>query len=130
MPQRQGPRAGGRGDAGLITADDRDSIHDSSTRVKPLVHRERVRLIVALALRVAKCYLAGMSNTTTLSLGARKGRPPIDDEPLHQVSIRLTDDQVAWLDEASAALGRIGRNAVVRLLLDRARRRGPLDIPD
>lgn len=94
------------------------------------MHRARVRLIVALALWVAKCYLAGMSTTPTLSLGARKGRPPIDDEPLHQVSIRLTDDQVAWLDEASAQLGRVGRNAVVRMLLDRARRRGSIVLPD
>lgn len=94
------------------------------------MHRARALLIAPLALRVAKCYLSDMSNATTISLGARKGRPPIDDEPLHQVSIRLTDEQVAWLDEASATLGRIGRNAVVRMLLDRARRRGPLDLPD
>ena len=66
----------------------------------------------------------GMSNATTIQLGARRGRPPIDDEPLHQVSIRLTDDQVAWLDATSAGLGRAGRNAVVRMLLDRARRTG------
>ncbi len=57
----------------------------------------------------------------TKEAGSR-GRPPVADEPLVQVNIRIRESDLAWLDETALAEGRIGRNAVVRRLIEAARR--------
>lgn len=40
------------------------------------------------------------------------------------VAIRLTDEQLAWLEETSARLGDIGVRPALRVVLDHARARG------
>ncbi len=50
-----------------------------------------------------------------------RGRPPLaDGEALVQTALRFTAAQIAWLDAESARAGRIGRNAVIRRLIDEA----------
>jgi hypothetical protein len=53
----------------------------------------------------------------------RLGRPPIHDDEMLQINIRLTQEQIDWLSDEAKERGRIGRNAVVRSLIDAARRR-------
>lgn len=51
-----------------------------------------------------------------------RGRPPVADaERLVQTAFRFTPEQIEWLDQESERRGRIGRNAVLRQLVDKAR---------
>lgn len=50
-----------------------------------------------------------------------RGRPPIGDDKLVQTAFRFTAEQIEWLDSQSEKLGRIGRNAVLRQLVDQAK---------
>lgn len=52
------------------------------------------------------------------------GRPPKGDKAMRVVAIRLTDEQLAWLEETSARLGDIGVRPALRVVLDHARARG------
>lgn len=51
----------------------------------------------------------------------QRGRPPVEDEKMTQTAFRLTAEQLEWLDAESRRYGRIGRNAVLRRLIDKAR---------
>lgn len=48
------------------------------------------------------------------------GRPPMDGQTMVQISIRLTRDQLEWIDGKALQLG-VSRNDALRFLLDRDR---------
>lgn len=66
-----------------------------------------------------------MSTTTTPSERPRgPGRPPKGDKVMRVMSMRLTEEQIGWLEQMSADLGDIGIRPVVRVLIDHARKHG------
>ena len=52
-----------------------------------------------------------------------RGRPPVEGEKLVQTAFRFTEAQIEWLDSESRKRGRVGRNAVLRQLVDHARKK-------
>lgn len=57
---------------------------------------------------------------------SRAGRPPLGEERMRQFSCRLTPEQIIFLDELARKHGYVGRNGVIRILVDAARRTGNL----
>lgn len=49
-----------------------------------------------------------------------RGRPPLADGAMIQTALRFTAEQLDWLDAEAARAGRIGRNAVIRRLINEA----------
>lgn len=52
------------------------------------------------------------------------GRPPKGDKVMKVIAMRLTDEQIAWLEALSANLGGIGVRPTLRVVVDHARRHG------
>lgn len=66
-----------------------------------------------------------MSTNATQSERPRgPGRPPKGDKVMRVMSMRLTEEQIGWLEQMSADLGDIGIRPVVRVLIDHARKHG------
>lgn len=51
----------------------------------------------------------------------KRGRPPTEGEKFVQTAFRMKQEQLDWLDKESVKRGLNGRNALVRLLVDKAR---------
>ena len=67
-------------------------------------------------------YICTMSTDTQPKTKRSRGRQPLGDEKLIQTAFRFTAEQLEWLDAQSERRGRIGRNAVLRQLVDEARK--------
>jgi hypothetical protein len=60
-----------------------------------------------------------MIDTTQTKRGP--GRPPVTDEEMGQINVRLPLSDIEWLSREADRMGRIGRNAVLRLMIRAAR---------
>lgn len=64
------------------------------------------------------------TNAATSERPRGPGRPPKGDRVMRVISMRVTDEQLAWLEEMSAGLGDIGIRPTLRVVIDHARKHG------